>query len=154
MLSIMIVDDESAIRKGLERCIDWEALGCNIFAEASDGIEALEQITPDSYPDVVITDIRMSGMDGLELCERLARDYPQIKIILLTVYQEFDYVRRALDFHVVDYLLKPVSPEKVIETIEKIKRQFEEEGREREAPAELGQAVGRAAAQNVPARAF
>ena len=137
MLSIMIVDDESAIRKGLERCIDWEALGCNIFAEASDGIEALEQITPDSYPDVVITDIRMSGMYGLELCERLARDYPQIKIILLTVYQEFDYVRRALDFHVVDYLLKPVSPEKVIETIEKIKRQFEEEGREREALTRL-----------------
>lgn len=123
----MIVDDEKAIRKGLCQCIDWSSINCNIFGVASDGIEALEQITPDNYPDVVITDIRMPGMDGLELCKELAFRYPQIKVILLTVYQEFEYVRQALDLHVSDYLLKPVSPQKIIETIQKIQYQISKE---------------------------
>lgn len=83
MLKVMIVDNESAIRKGLVHCIHWGDLGCEIAAQADDGMMALEQI-PVIQPNIVISDIRMPGMDGLELAEIIARDHPGIKVIILT----------------------------------------------------------------------
>ncbi len=88
MLKVMIVDNESAIRKGLVHCIHWGDLGCEIAAQADDGMMALEQI-PVIQPNIVISDIRMPGMDGLELAEIIARDYPGIKVIILTGYPDF-----------------------------------------------------------------
>ena len=95
MLKVMIVDNESAIRKGLVHCIHWGDLGCEIAAQADDGMMALEQI-PVIQPNIVISDIRMPGMDGLELAEIIARDHPGIKVIILTGYPDFAYAQRAI----------------------------------------------------------
>ena len=70
MLKVMIVDNEATIRKGLVHCIRWEDLGCVVAAQATDGIDALEQL-PLVRPDILISDIRMPGMDGLELARRV-----------------------------------------------------------------------------------
>lgn len=94
MLKVMIVDNESAIRKGLVHCIHWGDLGCEVAAQADDGMMALEQI-PVIQPNIVISDIRMPGMDGLELAEIIARDHPGIKVIILTGYPDFAYAQRA-----------------------------------------------------------
>ena len=98
MLKVMIVDNESAIRKGLVHCIHWGDLGCEIAAQADDGMMALEQI-PVIQPNIVISDIRMPGMDGLELAEIIARDHPGIKVIILTGYPDFAYAQRAIQYH-------------------------------------------------------
>ena len=110
MLKVMIVDNESAIRKGLVHCIHWGDLGCEIAAQADDGMMALEQI-PVIQPNIVISDIRMPGMDGLELAEIIARDHPGIKAIILTGYPDFAYAQRAIQYHVVDFVLKPMTVE-------------------------------------------
>ena len=126
MLKVMIVDNESAIRKGLVHCIHWGDLGCEIAAQADDGMMALEQI-PVIQPNIVISDIRMPGMDGLELAEIIARDHPGIKVIILTGYPDFAYAQRAIQYHVVDFVLKPMTVENLTNAIEKAKAAIAED---------------------------
>lgn len=132
MLKVMIVDNESAIRKGLVHCIHWGDLGCEIAAQADDGMMALEQI-PVIQPNIVISDIRMPGMDGLELAEIIARDYPGIKVIILTGYPDFAYAQRAIQYHVVDFVLKPM-------TVENLTNAIESQGRHSGRPQQSGSA--------------
>lgn len=136
MLKIMIVDNETAIRKGLVYCIRWETLDCRIVAQAEDGIDALEQI-PKTLPDVVISDIRMPGMDGLELARRLSEDWPQIKVILLTGFPDFKYAQRAIEYRVADFILKPASVESLTSAVEKVRAQLAEERSSRSLQREL-----------------
>ena len=106
MLKVMIVDNESAIRKGLVHCIHWGDLGCRIAAQADDGMMALEQI-PVIQPNIVISDIRMPGMDGLELAEIIARDHPGIKVINFDRLSGFCPTRSVpIQYHVVDFVLE------------------------------------------------
>ena len=126
MLKIMIVDNEAAIRKGLAHCINWESLDCIVAAQAEDGIDALDQI-PTIHPDIVISDIRMPGMDGIELVRRLSESYPHIKTILLTGFPDFEYAQRAIEYRVVDFVLKPTSVDALIQAIEKSKVRIAEE---------------------------
>lgn len=118
--------DPSAIRKGLVHCIHWGDLGCEIAAQADDGMMALEQI-PVIQPNIVISDIRMPGMDGLELAEIIARDHPGIKVIILTGYPDFAYAQRAIQYHVVDFVLKPMTVENLTNAIEKAKAAIAED---------------------------
>lgn len=120
MLNVMIVDNETAIRKGLIRCIRWEDLGCQITAQAEDGVAALEQMTA-ARPDIVISDIRMPGMDGLELAHTISEQYPRTKVIILTGYPDFAYAQRAIQYHVVDFVLKPTTVESLTQAVEKAK---------------------------------
>jgi len=126
MLKVMIVDNEEAIRRGLAHCIRWENLGCLMAGQAEDGIDALEQI-PIVDPDIIITDIRMPGMDGLELAKYLCRDYPGIKIILLTGFPDFEYAQRAIDYQVVDFVLKPTTVEDLTQALERAKEHIRQE---------------------------
>uniref|UniRef100_UPI0006D02E65 response regulator n=1 Tax=Clostridium sp. NkU-1 TaxID=1095009 RepID=UPI0006D02E65 len=122
MLKVMIVDNETVIRKGLAHIIQWESLGCIVTAQAEDGVDALEQISR-SQPDIVISDIRMPGMDGLDLAQEIFKHYPWIKVIILTGFPDFEYAKRAISYQVVDFVLKPVSLENLTEAIEKAKKQ-------------------------------
>jgi two-component system, response regulator YesN len=120
MFNIMIVDDEPAIRKGLTSFIDWESYGCKISAVAIDGVDAVEKLEK-AEPDIVITDIKMPEMDGIELSKYIYNKYPHIKTIILTAYDDFDYSQSAIKYGVVDFVLKLTSTSKIIEAIEKAK---------------------------------
>jgi len=117
-MKILLVDDELIIRKGMRTFIPWEKLDCTLAGEASDGMEALK-IMKDIHADIVITDIRMPGMDGLELAGNLQKEFPDTKIILLTGFDDFEYARKALRYNVVEYLLKPVGEEELTRVLQK-----------------------------------
>lgn len=121
MLKIMLVDDEPAVLAGLERCLDWEAIDCEISAKAQDGLEAIRKIQQEQ-PDIVITDIRMPEMDGLALAAQIYNEYPQIKVIILTGFAEFEYAQKAIQFQVVDFVLKPTRAEKLANAVKNAKK--------------------------------
>ncbi|MBO9600546.1 MAG: response regulator, partial [Cohnella sp.] len=106
-IRVMIVDDETHIRNGIRMKVDWEALGLQLAAEASDGAEALEKIASGEI-DLVITDISMPVMDGLDLIRQSAEVYPEVKYIVISGFSEFEYARTVMKYGVSEYLLKPI----------------------------------------------
>lgn len=124
MKKIMVVDDELDILYGFQLMLDWEALGYEIMALCLDGYEAVEIIEKEA-PDIIITDIRMSGMNGLELSEYVAEHYPQIKIIILSSYSEYGYMKTAIDLRVSSYLLKPTDEAQLKKALHKAVKEIE-----------------------------
>lgn len=120
MFKVMIVDDEPSVRKGLISFIEWDRLDCQVVSEACDGIEAIEKLHS-CIPDIVITDIKMPEMDGIEFASFLYSNYSDIKVIILTGYADFSYAQSAIKYGVVDFILKPTPTEKVYEAVEKAK---------------------------------
>jgi two-component system response regulator YesN len=103
---VLIVDDEILIRQGIKHFMDWEREGFHIVGEASNGLEALDRIA-ELQPHIVITDIVMPVMDGEELTRQIKQQYPEIEVIILSSFGEFDYVRSTFQSGVADYILKP-----------------------------------------------
>ncbi|ADQ04049.1 two component transcriptional regulator, AraC family [Caldicellulosiruptor owensensis OL] len=126
MYKIVIVDDDMLIRKGIRNVIRWKDLECEICAEASSGDEALKVIE-EVKPDIVITDIKMPNMDGIELIDRIKRIIPQCKIVILTAYREFEYAQRAIKIGAFDFLLKPTKVEDIINVIRKAINEIKKE---------------------------
>ncbi len=126
MLTILVVDDEYLVRKGIRETIDWSFYGAEIIGEACDGEEGL-QLALEHNPDIILTDIRMPFMDGLEFMEKLRNNGLESSIIVLSGYEEFSYVRTAMQFGAADYLLKPIDnrqlTDTVLKTSEKIKKE-------------------------------
>ncbi|TCO77411.1 response regulator [Marinisporobacter balticus] len=120
MYSVMIVDDEHIIRKGLINFIKWQELNCKVIYEASDGVTAKKLIHSEK-PDIIISDIKMPGLDGIQLSQYIYENHPNIKVILLTGYSDFNYAQAAIQYNVVDFVLKPSSTEKIIEAVNKAK---------------------------------
>jgi two-component system response regulator YesN len=106
MLKVLLVEDEELIRRGLRFQMDWTAVGCMVAGEAADGREGLSCIQA-FRPDIVITDIRMQGMDGLEMLSA-GRELCDFDAVIISGYGEFDYAKRAISLGVAEYLLKPV----------------------------------------------
>jgi len=119
MYRIVIADDEWVIREGLKHTIPWEDLGCQIVGEAVDGISAWQQIECNA-PDILLTDIRMPGIDGLELAMQVSQNYPMVKIIFLTGFDEFAYAQQAVKVGASDYILKPTNTDELIKVIRRI----------------------------------
>ncbi|MCC3376540.1 response regulator [Cohnella sp. REN36] len=134
-MKIMIVEDEPLLRQGLISKIDWRASDVRLVAEAGNGIEALEQLSR-CEPDVVLTDVRMPGMDGLQLIGEARRAYPHLKFVIISGFNEFDYVREAMRNQVKDYLLKPVDARKLQDLLAELGQEVRQE---REASARLGE---------------
>lgn len=120
MHKVLLVDDERIIREGIRDAIRWEEHGFSCVGAVSNGIDAFEMIKKDP-PDVVITDIKMPILSGLELIEMVRKKYPEIKFAVLSGYSEFELANRAMRYGVKHYLLKPVSEKKLIEVLEEIK---------------------------------
>ena len=118
MYKALIVDDEQYICEGIRSHIAWEAFGVDEVFIAGDGIEALEMVQKQA-PHIVITDIRMPGMDGLALAKHLREDFPQIKVVILSGYADFSYAQTALRYGVVDFVLKPTKVSKISDAIAK-----------------------------------
>ena len=115
----MIVDDMPIFLEYLRGCIDWNAYGFEICCEAHDGRQALEMMAL-YYPDVVLTDITMPYLDGLELSEAIIRDYPDTAVVLITGNNEFEYARKAVKIGVCDYIVKPFEKEELILSLLKL----------------------------------
>jgi two-component system response regulator YesN len=113
MIKIMIVDEMPVYRDYLLNFIDWNAYGFEACCEARDGKEALE-LYEKYQPDIVLADIMMPYMDGLELSERLLKENPDVSIILITGNSEFEYARKAVKLGVCDYIVKPFEKEELI----------------------------------------
>lgn len=115
MYRVLIVEDEKVIRKGIIYVIDWAALDCLVVGEAENGQQGLNMIER-LRPDIVITDVRMPLMDGLEMVRR-GREKQSFETILLSAYDDFDYVQQALHLEACEYLLKPVDNEGLTKAI-------------------------------------
>lgn len=137
MYSLMIVDDEYNIRDGLVNAVPWDSIGVKVVAQAQDGLEALE-LSRKFHPDVVITDISMDDMDGLEFTQALLAERPRTKVIILSGFGEFSYAQRALQLRVSAYLLKPVTPEDLLVQVAETIKALEAE---RERSRRLGEPV-------------
>lgn len=116
MLRLMIADDEQIIRETLTRMIDYPSIGYQLIATAKNGMEAYDMIC-DEYPDVVITDIRMPGLNGLDLIARATKADSDITFILLSGYGEFEYAKTAMEYGVRHYLLKPTNRQELLKTL-------------------------------------
>lgn len=128
-IKVFLVEDEMVIRRGIKNSIDWEKEGYIFCGEASDGELAYPMIIKEK-PDILITDIRMPFMDVLELCKLVKKELPNIKILILSGYDEFDYAKEAIRLGVTEYLLKPISSGKLLEALngvsESIRREKED----------------------------
>lgn len=125
MLKVLVVDDEIFVRRGIVMETDWAALDCVVVAEASNGEEALEAVHK-FYPDLIISDIRMPHMDGIELLKTLRQEENEVRVIFLTAFSEFEYAKQALRYYAFDYLLKPFEDGELEECVLRAKREIEE----------------------------
>jgi len=130
MTKMIVADDELLIRQGLET-ISWTDYGIELAGTAANGIEALE-LVKSVMPAILLTDIRMPGMDGLKLIDAARKIVPDIKSILLTGYQDFDYAHTAIKLGAIEYILKPSDPCEIVDAVLKAKKQIDEERRQRQ----------------------
>ena len=119
MIKVFLVEDEYAIREGIKKSVDWEKNGFELVGEAGDGEMAFPKILK-TKPDILITDIRMPFMDGLELATLVKKELSDIKIVVLSGYDDFNYAKKAISIGVEEYILKPVSGENLLKELGKI----------------------------------
>lgn len=124
-MKLLIADDEALIRKGL-LSLDWNSIGIDEVYSVSNGDEAWNLISTEQI-DIVIFDIRMPGLTGIELAEMVKENSMDLAIVLLTGFSEFEYARRAIKSQVYEYLLKPVSPRELLETMKNVRIRLEQE---------------------------
>ncbi|WP_123039652.1 response regulator [Cohnella candidum] len=134
MKKVMLVDDEIVIRENIRACIDWEKEGFIYCGDASDGEMALPMID-EWRPDILITDIKMPFMDGIELSSIVRQRLPDTKIIILSGHDEFSYARTALRIGVEEYFLKPISSADLVALLHTVGRKIDRERREKRKPA-------------------
>ena len=128
MYKVFLADDEVVIREGIRSSFPWEGSGFSLVGEAPDGEIALS-LMQEIKPDILITDIRMPFIDGLELSRRALASLPWLKIIVLSGFDEFTYAREALVLGVKEYLLKPISAQELEQTLRRVAEQIDEERR-------------------------
>ena len=129
MLKVFLVEDEVVVREGIKNNIDWQSHGYEFCGEASDGELAFSLIDK-LRPDIVITDIRMPFMDGLELSRLIKQQMPETEIIVLTGYGEFEYAKEGIRIGIAEYLLKPISGEELLAHVDKLAEKIRERRRE------------------------
>lgn len=130
MWKVMAADDEAYMREALEKLINWEGMGCELKSVSSNGKELIEQMEAE-HPDIIITDVRMPLMDGLEVCKYVYETCPEAQVIILSAYSDFEYARTAIHYSICEYVLKiavleelPQAVEKAIRNLEKNKKEF------------------------------
>lgn len=131
MYKLVLAEDEEDVREGVIGQIDWEGYGFEIVEQAENGREAADAIDR-LLPDVVVTDIQMPFMNGLQLAEWIRSHHPNTKIIILTGYDEFEYAQKAIKLQIDEYILKPFSSQELIEVLLKVRATIEAEIAEKE----------------------
>lgn len=127
MLKVLVVEDEEMIRKGIVLAVDWAALDCVVVGEASNGAQALEAV--ERYdPSLIITDLKMPVMDGLEMLRQLRERGNNAFVIILTAYDSFSYAQTALRLGAVDFLLKPFHDGELEQAVTRLKQRMDRAG--------------------------
>lgn len=123
MLKVLVVEDEEMIRKGIVLAVDWAALGCVVVGEAANGEEALEAVERHD-PSLIITDLKMPRMDGIQMLEQLRANGNPVCVIILTAYDSFAYAQSALRLGAVDFLLKPFRDGELEQAVTNLQRRL------------------------------
>ena len=126
---IILVDDEEEVLESIHRNLDWEAYGFEVVETFCNGWDVLEFLESQE-PDIVITDIRMPFMDGIELSKYISERYPQVKVMILSGYGDFNYAKEAMSYQVMDYILKPINAEEFGEVLQRVFDTLEQERNE------------------------
>ena len=127
---VLLVDDEEDIREGISRKMDWLGLGFSLVGEAANGQDALE-LAESLRPDVILTDIKMPFMDGLELCRILTDRLPAARFVVFSGFDAFEYAKQAIQMNVVEYILKPINADELSAVLRRLKDQLDRERAER-----------------------
>lgn len=120
MMKVVVVEDEDLVRRGIVLTVDWAGVGCAVVGEAADGMAGLEVIRA-NQPDLIITDIKMPRLDGIEMIRRLREEGCRAYVILLTAYSDFSYAQAAVKLGAVDYLLKPFQDGELEEAVTRLR---------------------------------
>ncbi len=118
-MRVMLVDDEPAVLKGLSLLIDWDQLGMDEVILVENAVEALAHIKIE-MPDLLITDVNMPVMNGLELIKEVRELSASLPIIVVSGYDEFEYAKKAIEYHVESYILKPIDEDELVGVIERL----------------------------------
>ncbi len=140
-MKVFLADDEIVVREGIRESFPWDETPYTLVGEAPDGEMAIPMIR-DTNPDIVITDIKMPFMDGLELCRVLRGQMPWIGIIVLSGYDEFEYARQCIQLGVREYLVKPINAQDLRNVLDKVSNQLREERKTLEHAASLQARMG------------
>ena len=119
MIPVLVVDDEKFVREGIVQGTDWKSVGCEVVGQAKNGEEALA-LARTLHPVLIVTDIRMPKMDGIELVRTLREEKLDVKVIFLTAYSDFSYAQQAVRLQASDYLLKPFEDGQLEAVVKKI----------------------------------
>lgn len=131
MYKVLIIDDEPWSRKVVIELVEWEKFGLELVGEAEDGDQGLELIR-ELKPDIVITDMRMPGVEGVELLREIKEQFPKLKIIVMSGYDDFVYLKQAIRSRAMEYLLKPINPEELSNSLSQCVKELEENSKVRQ----------------------
>lgn len=123
MYTIVVADDEEELRRAIIRKIDWESIGFRVVGEAENGIEALELVEREE-PDLLLTDIRMPFVSGIELARQVREVRPTTQIAFLSGFDEFSYAQQAIQYNIISYMLKPITMTDLTEELKKINKRL------------------------------
>lgn len=130
MYNVMLVDDEEEVRIAIEKKINWAELDFNVVGSASNGFDALDMAI-ERHPDVVMTDINMPFMNGLQFSKQLKAELPDTKFVILSGYDEFEYAKEAIELSVEEYILKPVNSDELYQLFSRLKVRLDDESEKR-----------------------
>lgn len=139
MIRMLIVDDESATRRIIKAFLDLDEIGLELLGEAEDGAEALEFFEMEDKPQLVITDMNMPVLDGISFTKYMADRYPEVKIIVISGYFDYEYTRAAVKNGAIDYILKPIDENELLEAVQKCVRAINKDNAEHYVPDEIDQ---------------
>lgn len=125
MYKLLVVDDEHDTRDTLCNCFPWDSIGFTIVGQLGNGMEALQYLEK-QHADVLLCDIKMPEMSGLELCRELAKRKIPVHIIILSAYRNFEYARQAMQYGVRDYMVKPAKYNDIVQVFSEVKKQLDE----------------------------
>lgn len=125
MYTALIVDDEEELRHAIIEGVDWENIGFKVIGDAKNGVDALE-LAEKLEPDLILTDIKMPMMTGLELAKRVRELRPATQVVILSGYDDFQYAQTAIQYNIIGYLLKPISAKELTKELESIKQRMDE----------------------------
>ncbi len=127
MIKVMIVDDERFVRMGIVNNTNWQQVGCEVVGEAENGIEGVEKAR-EVHPDLIVSDIRMPKMDGIEMVTKIRVFLPEVRVIYLTAYSDFAYTQQAIRQGASDYLLKPFEDGELEKAVAKVTAELQPKG--------------------------